>query len=824
MAISPTTIKLPYFPLPSRPRAIDVHPSIIHAIDALVFARRGPRLDLDVFAKSADDAFCFFYELRAFDDLASFNGLYMHDFNLMPEIIAAAASHQAFGVFIVPVLPDRAPFILPPAKSSAKAKPAVPWFNFLMQHSLLSFNLSRAAFAGAGSALGCPSGVVAVLAQFGRNGRFKTAKGACKEKSFSVSVVPGWPPTRQLQPVAHMWPRCSPLADSVAPSPALDDSPPVPQWPVPADAAPVVFPSSPWNAVWVRRVCADYPFPRVFNLAVSVMEKTLDPFVGQRDFPVLQEARSMSEEDKLVARGKMVASVERGNMDGPRSYRVFPNARDLPFGLQLKHRYIISDERRLTSDASAQWLATASINKLTWSPHMRRVHAASSQIRDMMAWVGCKGSMSLLDIPKAFRAVKLNPKLAHLFVYNVITEAFGSEFFCDLADPFGWIASEWGWQCCLAMMEWIFYKSGVRNWLAFVDNLFFFHLPLVDDREPSVTMSRCPSRLPSSPSPLQEGVVIDSIIDAMGLGRHEQEYDTPVFSGLGWDWSWIHQGEWPCVMICQEDKYNFYLVLFRKWSTATKMSVKELEQAVGIMSWLIAGFPCGAANITAIAVLKSKGKRICQRFGQNPHFVSLDIDGEIQACFAFWAARFASWDRICPVVMGFGPCSRAQARGWVDACTWRPHLPAGQRGGCGGVFFDVERNILLGFAHEWTLAERGLALREVRESSTFYEALGIEMWLSLYGVRCRARRTLLATDSDAAMLAMKRAYSDCGCLNEVVGRIRAIVAAEFLTLRLRSVIGVRFNIIADHLSHGRVSEATDLAWRLFGLRMVVSLQ
>jgi hypothetical protein len=204
--------------------------------------------------------------------------------------------------------------------------------------------------------------------------------------------------------------------------------------------------------------------------------------------------------------------------------------------------------------------------------------------------------------------------------------------------------------------------------------------------------------------------------------------------------------------------------------------------------------------------------------------VSLDIDGEIHACFAFWAARFASWNRICPVVMGFGPCSRAQTRGWVDACTWRSHLPDGQRGGCGGVFFDVECNLLLGFAHEWTLTERELALREVRESSTFYEALGIEMWLHLYGVRCRARRTLLATDSDAAMLALKRAFSDCGCLNEVVGRIRAIVAAEFLTLRLRSVIGARFNIIADHLSHGRVSEAIDLAWRLFGLRMVVSLQ
>ena len=39
-------------------------------------------------------------------------------------------------------------------------------------------------------------------------------------------------------------------------------------------------------------------------------------------------------------------------------------------------------------------------------------------------------------------------------------------------------------------------------------------------------------------------------------------------------------------------------------------------------------------------------------------------------------------------------------------------------------------------------------------------------------------------------------------------------------LRVRSVVGEWSNLVADHLSHFRVQEAIDLAWKLFARRLV----
>jgi hypothetical protein len=437
-------LRLPVFELPSGPRTIDILPSAVHQFDALSFARKGVRIEVDIFANSAADSFTLYRKMRAYDDLASFNGLYLYDFLFMPAIIAAAASHQAFGVFVVPVLPDQPPLIFPVVKSQTSIKPGIPWFSFLLQHSLLTFNISRGVLSGAGAQLGGSSGVIAVLAQFGRNGRFKPSRGPCKEKSFDVFPIRGWPPYRQLMPVAQMWPRCSPLADSVAPILANDTSQPLPPIVVPACDPPMTLPPSPFNVSMVQRWASDYPFPRVFHLGLSAMNQSLDPFMGQRVHPVPQDDRKASEEDRMTARSKFVASKGRGNMDGPRPHRPFTNTRDLPWGLARKHHYKPSPEMRLTSDLSASFGESPSVNQGTWSPHMRRVHFAPSMTRDMMAWLGSDGTISLKDVPKCFRTIKNNPALLHLFVYKLVTKAFGTEFWTDLANPFGWIASEWG--------------------------------------------------------------------------------------------------------------------------------------------------------------------------------------------------------------------------------------------------------------------------------------------------------------------------------------------------------------------------------------------
>ena len=213
-------------------------------------SRRGPRLERDVFASSAADSFTLFYKLKPYDDLASFSSLFMHDFDVMPAVIAAAASHHAFGLFIVPVLPGAAPFIQKRAKTLAKTRAPEPWYEFLLRHSTIHFNLPRSAFRGRGARFGGSSGIVAVFAQFGVNGRVKPSLGACKERSFVVRAVHGWPPERALQPVPQMWPRCSPLADQVGPKLSDDDAPAVPCYPPAVLNPPMHSPRLPSRWVW----------------------------------------------------------------------------------------------------------------------------------------------------------------------------------------------------------------------------------------------------------------------------------------------------------------------------------------------------------------------------------------------------------------------------------------------------------------------------------------------------------------------------------------------------------------------------------------------
>ena len=810
------------FALPACSRSLDVDCSIIWQIDALLMCRRGPRIERDVFASSAADSFTMYYNLMPFDDLASFSSLFMHNFEVMPAVIAAAASHRAFGLFIVPVLPGAAPLIQRRAKSKAKTKAPMPWYDFLLQHSLLVFNLPRSAFHGPGARHGGCSGVVAVFAQFGVNGRIKASKGVCKERSFNVSTIRGWPPERKLQPVPQMWPRCSPLADSVAPRPSDDDAPAVPCYPPTVLDPPMALPAPTW-AMEVVAKAADYPFPRVFNLAVAAMNRTLDPYMGQRLHPVPQRERPMSEDDKMVVRAKFCEMRGRGNADGPRASQPFANAHDLPFGLQLSKSYTDTPKTRLTSDAAATGKATRSLNSMTWSPHLRRVHLSAYMLGDMMVWLGPGASVTCLDIPKCFRCLKTNPKLLFLFVYRLVTKLHGVEYWTDLANTFGWIASEWGWQCCLAVIEWFFYKAGVRREFSFVDNFFCFHQALRAPA-PSPFMSPPPPRRQGIDlRPIDEAYRIDRLVDMLGLGRHEQLRAVQVYHGLGWDWSWSHTGEWPIVMICQEAKFFFYLHLFRTWAAASSLTVKALEKAVGIMTWLRAGFPIGAADMAALAKLKKEGVAICKYRNLARIVHTLRVSDEVRSIFQFWTDRFSRWDRICPVVMSFGPCSLPHIRGWVDACSCdKDDLPPGQRGGCGGVFFDIASSTLVGFMHEWNADEQRLAKRVDRDSVPFYEALGVRWWTQLYAKRCRAMRLLLATDCNPVGQAISRGFSKCSSMRSVVRDIRMSFADEFVTFRLWSVVGAQFNLVADRLSHGCPEEAQAVALRLFGLQLHVS--
>ena len=110
---TPETLRLPWLEVDAPPRsrdAFDVDPSIIYQVDALTFACRGVRPDIDFFADE-DSSFCEFRPWSPFDDLASFTALFLHEFKFLPAAVAAAATHRALAFFVVPVQPGAPHFI-----------------------------------------------------------------------------------------------------------------------------------------------------------------------------------------------------------------------------------------------------------------------------------------------------------------------------------------------------------------------------------------------------------------------------------------------------------------------------------------------------------------------------------------------------------------------------------------------------------------------------------------------------------------------------------------------------------------------------------------
>ena len=171
------------------------------------------------------------------------------------------------------------------------------------------------------------------------------------------------------------------------------------------------------------------------------------------------------------------------------------------------------------------------------------------------------------------------------------------------------------------------------------------------------------------------------------------------------------------------------------------------------------------------------------------------------------------WDGTCPLTCAFGPAAPAECHGWFDAATLEDH-------GVGGVLWDEAKGELYGFSRAWTEEERKLAQHEKkRESTGVLETHAALAWVTVFGPRCARCRTLLRTDSQAAMLAARKAFSPSDAMLDALRDLRAAIGRHHIRLLLRQVKGDVFNIIADHLSHLRVEEAKECARRVFGVDM-----
>jgi hypothetical protein len=99
--------------------------------------------------------------------------------------------------------------------------------------------------------------------------------------------------------------------------------------------------------------------------------------------------------------------------------------------------------------------------------------------------------------------------------------------------------------------------------------------------------------------------------------------------------------------------------------------------------------------------------------------------------------------------------------------------------------------------------------------------LGVVWWLRHFAHLCTESRLLLEVDSDAVMLALSRCFSDSIPMLNGIRAARRIMADNFICIRVTSIIGHVFNLLADHLSHNRVREARCLAQQMFQRELVL---
>jgi hypothetical protein len=784
-------ITLPHTLANLNPRAIELNPSLIHQIDGAIFTLFGVRIEHDFMASSRTDAYCECYGRRPNASMASATGLYLHDPCQMAGIVAAAISQRACGVFILPAQAERHTRI----KRSATTTPE-PLGALLQAASLLTIQLPvdgiRHSLVLNKSTL--HQRYVAIFARFGSAPKFKTTVRIERtRKTLTLRCTPF--KQRYLGARPALYHRVCEFADEKSPSPEDDratSSPPFPAQPciaLPAAREPK------WDAALWAQLTIGYPCPRTRDLALSVMRNDFDPFVGDRTKAVDQPHRNLDPEVATYLRGKMIAETTKLYNVGPFSAVPYPNARITPVGAKIKDKYDPAcREWRVTHDFSAG--APSSINNLYWNPQWLTVHFSVSMLMDQLACLGPGTRVTVRDVPAAFK-MNSNPiATLHLHVSRISTTEHGTEYFIELANEFGNLVSEYGWQGELAMILFVLDKRCSQHIDFFVDNSFEYHPP---------------SSLKGQAQ--TEAHATDKCFDDLGIKRHQQISACTKFYGLGWDFDLAsNHPEWPMVIICPAAKRTYYNVKLPEWAAMPRLDLNTIEQACGAMRWLATAFKAGVPYIAPMYALLASALAInAKRSGQ-----SIPPGKAAKAALDFWAVFFLKWDGVCPIMASFGPNTGPQIIGTVDA--------SGKA--CGGTMHcttpDGRHTTRYAFHHAFTEAELANANSiEGVTSSGYLEMLGVIWWLRFFAKRCRAKRVLLETDATAVEGAMLKAHSNTPRMHQAVCEARTHTAEQYIDLRITQVKGKCFNIIADSISRDQPSKAVRQARKLYGAELIM---
>jgi hypothetical protein len=287
--------------------------------------------------------------------------------------------------------------------------------------------------------------------------------------------------------------------------------------------------------------------------------------------------------------------------------------------------------------------------------------------------------------------------------------------------------------------------------------------------------------------------------------HEEQRSHKGIVNALGWDWD-LQAG----VFTCPDDKYQNCLRLFQEWSRRAtsddSFSFPEIESLAGLFQWISTACPAIIASVASLQALKHSLKR--------SGLPSRKLDARSKNAIIDLAAFFVSWDQKCLLFAGFSPSHQWEVLIKVDAST-----DFGTGGFCLPTFSC--------FIHEWSAEDRRKALAHcespIRESTTFFELLGIFLILSHFAPILRGRRVQIESDNEAAIRDLGTCFSSKPQCMAVIADIRNLCASSFIIPRYEHILS-QFNSIADRLSHDGFPQATVLCHEEFQLPLLPPLR
>ena len=732
-------------------------------MDGLLFAVFRLRLERDVCACSLHDAFFVNFSTGA-SPASTFCGLFMPSPPLLNAVILAVKHERGYGVFVGPVGCDAWANLSPTSTSPPK--------------KLLVFS-----FKGPDD-----TPWQGIFASFAYQGCVKRKK---QDTHFDIAVLPH----EHISRTVGIIPFCPARISSFPFFPKASDD--TARRCAPLDVA-LGIPRPIQSVIWNTEVMATLSnlFPhrdvaKLFVEAVSPSGASL-LFVGDRSKRVAVANGDLDANMLLQIRERFISEVALNRMMGPFNRCPFPNewnghqARNTPLDTRRKDKYDpLSQRFRVISNFSAG--RSASINNLIYSPKLISTHLQCAHLRDILFHMGQQAIFNAIDQQDAFRADHIRLDDAHLYCYQV-----GPEWFIDLRDPFGNIKSEYTYALVVAVLKWAFECDGSivvhgSSLLGYVDNWF-----LLSPRDCTTHDTRWKN--------LKDKFLL------LGAPMHEeQDSRVGIVNALGWDWD-LSTGHFSCPL----DKYNNCRRVMNEWATRASaddcFTFTEIESLAGLFQWVSTACPIIISSVASLQALK----HIMKRTGA----ISRKLDERCKLAVADLAAFFVAWDRTCPLFSGFSPTSHWEVLIKVDAST-----DFGSGGFC---LPSLDCHI-----HMWSAEERACAMAHsvsaIRESTTFFELLGILLILTQFAPLLYGKRVQIECDNEAAVRDLVCCFSGKPMCMHVIARIRNLCAANHIITRFEHTLA-SFNAIADRLSHDDFPQADTLCHEEFSRHLLPPLR